>query len=658
MNFSRNNYLDKLGFTLIELIAVIIILAIVALIATPIILNVIDDSKISVNQSKIALFANDVKLKYEEEKFNDIISIIDDEWISNINNNITCDFVYYSLETNTVLNKCRIKDDKKEYCLINGKFYDCNDSDYLNLLNDINQKIFYSDNSGANKPELFDNMISIKYDGTNWRYSYNFEPWYNYSKQKWANAVFLKEGISKKPGDIIEESDIALWYVWIPRYKYKIFDASKESKIDIIFEKESETTGTVSCKNDKCVDVNGDITNDISTYTHPAFTFNDKEINGLWVSKFEVTGSTSLVNASANSEILKDAKISNLFNAIHNSQKIYNINGNVHMIKNMEWGAITYFTNSKYGVCNDECKKIENNSSLLTGGGNYKDNVNQSSTLNIYGIYDLNGGTSEYVMANILKNNNNFNVGQTGFISIPQNYYYDQYAYNENDNNYLLGKLGDATKEIMKNNSADGAWYDGIAQFPTSNNPWFIRGNSNDKGIFSYSYTNGNENNHGTRSILVNSDVEYIVGDNLPLEPIILDTSNNRYHTVSNNKNKVSFSSENWNEKEIVLNYSKNFGIIIGEKTTEYKIKFKNNTGVSFTNGKIDTEIVTNDLGYLKSTSGSLSKNTVAPNEEVEVILNVKNNFLTEAGNQTAKATISFEVDGKTRYLNFIVNYN
>ena len=35
----------KRGFTLIELLAVIVILAIIALIATPLVLNVIDDSK-------------------------------------------------------------------------------------------------------------------------------------------------------------------------------------------------------------------------------------------------------------------------------------------------------------------------------------------------------------------------------------------------------------------------------------------------------------------------------------------------------------------------------------------------------------------------------------------------------------------------------------
>ncbi len=42
----------KKGFTLIELLAVIIILAIVALIATPIILNVIDDARVSAGRSE------------------------------------------------------------------------------------------------------------------------------------------------------------------------------------------------------------------------------------------------------------------------------------------------------------------------------------------------------------------------------------------------------------------------------------------------------------------------------------------------------------------------------------------------------------------------------------------------------------------------------
>ena len=46
----------KKGFTLIELLAVIVILAIIALIATPIILNIIEDSRNSANQRSVDLY--------------------------------------------------------------------------------------------------------------------------------------------------------------------------------------------------------------------------------------------------------------------------------------------------------------------------------------------------------------------------------------------------------------------------------------------------------------------------------------------------------------------------------------------------------------------------------------------------------------------------
>ena len=51
----------KKGFTLIELLAVISLLAIVALIATPIILNVIDDSKESANLRSIEGYARAIE---------------------------------------------------------------------------------------------------------------------------------------------------------------------------------------------------------------------------------------------------------------------------------------------------------------------------------------------------------------------------------------------------------------------------------------------------------------------------------------------------------------------------------------------------------------------------------------------------------------------
>ena len=51
----------KKGFTVIELLAVIIILAIVALVATPIVLNVIDTAEKSAAESEINMIVNGVE---------------------------------------------------------------------------------------------------------------------------------------------------------------------------------------------------------------------------------------------------------------------------------------------------------------------------------------------------------------------------------------------------------------------------------------------------------------------------------------------------------------------------------------------------------------------------------------------------------------------
>ena len=49
------------GFTLIELLAVIVILSIIALIATPIILNIIGDTKKEVNDRSVEMYAKAVE---------------------------------------------------------------------------------------------------------------------------------------------------------------------------------------------------------------------------------------------------------------------------------------------------------------------------------------------------------------------------------------------------------------------------------------------------------------------------------------------------------------------------------------------------------------------------------------------------------------------
>ena len=77
-------------------------------------------------------------------------------------------------------------------------------------------------------PVLKENLIpvTIENDGTVKKADMK-EKWYSYEEKVWANAVVLKdESISYSVGSVIPEDNIESYFVWIPRYKYKIFNDS------------------------------------------------------------------------------------------------------------------------------------------------------------------------------------------------------------------------------------------------------------------------------------------------------------------------------------------------------------------------------------------------------------------------------------------------
>ena len=95
------------------------------------------------------------------------------------------------------------------------------------------------DSSGANFPDLVDGLIPVVYNETTAKWvkaditsSTSTYGWYDYTQKKWANAVLVTETNrstyqSATAGTEITDSDILAFYVWIPRYKYKVWNKDK-----------------------------------------------------------------------------------------------------------------------------------------------------------------------------------------------------------------------------------------------------------------------------------------------------------------------------------------------------------------------------------------------------------------------------------------------
>ena len=515
----------KNGFTLIELLAVIIVLAIIALIATPIIFNVIENAKIKSLENSCYGVIDAVRTKYAE-------GLLNLNKITNGNvNELTVSGEKPIDGTWTIDNS---KDSEQRGIKIdNVRFSSMKDYACSNDLETgkVSCKKTYKDNSSANTPILFKNMVPIKYENNKWIIADLGQKWYDYDAKEWANAVVLNSGVTKNVGDEVKEEDVALWYVWIPRYKYTIFNGNNGSAaaqlINVTFESGVSRTGTVTCSdNADGSETCSTITNGTSTYTHPAFKFGNTELTGFWVGKFEISTTDSTCNSSASSancnKVLtmtikpnvsswRYATISNHFTSIQNAKTTYGINNaDSHMMKNMEWGAVAYLKQSKYGLGTTDIA-VNTNSSFYTGGGQsdaYKTNVAQSTTGNIYGVYDMSGGAWERVMGNMKNSSNAFYSRNAGFTTAPDAKYYDNYKYDTSYTSHARGKLGDAIKETLSTfGNTSGGWYSDYAYFPVSSNPWFTRGGSyasgTSAGVFGFGSSDGGAySDYSARAVL------------------------------------------------------------------------------------------------------------------------------------------------------------
>ena len=505
--------MNKKGFTLIEIIAIIILLSVIALITYPVINNLIINSKDELYEKQIS----------------ELVRLSNTWTTKNIKKLKMTDGYTYNLSFEELYEQGFVSDKQVKNPKTGENLPGCMKITFNSTNNgyDVSYDegctssgevvVLYEDNSGANKPVLFNNMKPIKYENNKWLVANTSDKWYDYDAKEWANAVVLNSGVTKNVGDEVTEEDVALWYVWIPRYKYTIFNGNNESAsaqlINVTFENGTNRTGTVTCSdNADGSETCSTITNGTSTYTHPAFKFGNTELTGFWVGKFEVSGSTSAITVKPNVTSLRSQTVSSFFTAIQNVKTTYGIsNADSHMMKNMEWGAVAYLKQSKYGLGTTDIA-VNTNSNFYTGGGQsdaYKTNVAQSTTGNEYGVYDMSGGAWEYVMGNMKDSSNAFYSRYAGFTTAPDAKYYDSYKYDSSSSTtHARGKLGDATKETLATfGNTSGGWYSDYAYFPCSSYSWFVRGggygNGAVAGVFYFSRSDGNRGSgNSARAVL------------------------------------------------------------------------------------------------------------------------------------------------------------
>ena len=430
---------------------------------------------------------------------------------------------------------------------------------------EITVKLPNLDKSGVSEPELADGMIPVYYDESaeTWKKaskgnSNKKYQWYDYDNKMWANSVTVSSTnrskyLSASPGTEIPMDDILTMQVWIPRYKYKVWNynangttSSSPQPIEITFENETESTGEITCE-DNIQGSSGDGTSEIcklkatnetctddlcngKTYTHPAFTFGDEEIKGFWIGKFELTGTIDSITVKPNLSSIRSQTVSSFETNIMNMKNSGNQYGlsasaDTHMIKNSEWGAVAYLSHSKYGTCIDgTCTEIgiNNNYNHITGCGaiaessssstcnayNTTTGMLASTTQNIYGVYDMSGGSSEYTMSNIVNTDGTTMVpSSSGFTTTtyPDAKYYDKYSYSTSNTSRKRSKLGDGIKEVY--NTSNYGWYRDFSFLANSSNPWFYRGgycsNGAYAGVFYLNFYNGSSrSNYSSHSVI------------------------------------------------------------------------------------------------------------------------------------------------------------
>ncbi len=294
------------------------------------------------------------------------------------------------------------------------------------------------------KVDLDDNMIPVKYTGNNnsdeWtsiaypESNNHVGEWYDYNQKRWANAVTVKNPSTYKGKSmVVNKDDILGFWVYVPRYAYEVmrkeysnYPITEPEDFQIHFEKITDAKHTpgkclMVAHKDQVAPLYRDDCSLIRTYvagknpdnstwaTHPAFTFGDKELNGIWVAKFEPTGDNKQPTFLPNSRVMIwDMSVQEYGRRYVTATTIgvkdpNNVGGNTdftppmqnnhhlaelssRMARNSDWGAVSYLAYSKYGAGVNKVQlnafdKDNGSSSLQTDKQLYLENVIRGDTI-------------------------------------------------------------------------------------------------------------------------------------------------------------------------------------------------------------------------------------------------------------------------------------
>ena len=412
--------------------------------------------------------------------------------------------------------------------------------------------------------------------------SENENEWYDYEKQKWANAK-TKDGS---------------YWVWIPRYAYKIESGCYTNTAGAITVKFLQGTSNKDASNTEIKTTYPTVTNGAMQdfVVHPSFIdgkanhFMNGEwrenIAGYWVAKYAAGFQASTTDESDATKVVNlndkiaysDKKYSmNTYtiNAISQNLKqlpemsypvfkpltyayncittgdaytlskeiatasdFYGLNSSntdSHQMKNSEWGAVAYLTQSSCGRNGIEVsmnnKNLNNLNSkniyAVTGySGEIANGVGASTTNNLSGIFDLSGCVWEYTTGYITNGNDNLKYGSSYVATTDENAdgyktlsteYATVYPYDNNNlgATYFSKKsstygFGDAILETFGRSKNTDGWNSDYTGFVKSNDSFFKRGGRSGNieahaGIFAFSGVDGGITNIliGFRSVLI-----------------------------------------------------------------------------------------------------------------------------------------------------------